>query len=347
MKNLRKFKTEEEYNQFLRMPDSDLSDFICLVGTKVEYHDEDVPFYIEAIDDIVISYNTIKYYNYSYDNINYKSISTALSVDSGKRVFLQLKSSETYNKPIRVQGNYNVGGTISNDKSVGSLFENEAGLISAENLTIIGALQGSKVFSGCVNLVKGPRIFSSRTLSQLQGTNMFDGCTSLIEAPLILMNGWIDGTWVYTSLEYMFRGCSSLSKIVELMPSFPINHTSQWVSGVASEGTYILNANQYTRDSRYLPVGWQVKLYDMTTKKVFTKFKIGNTYYTANDNMTWNSWISSVYNTLGLRIEEDTIVNDNGVLMLGNKPVLPTDPVVRIAGTDYTITPIETETPTE
>lgn len=346
MKNLRKFKTEEEYNQFLRMPDSDLSDFICLVDKKVKYYDEDVPFYIEAIDDIVISSDTMHYYDYSYDALNYKRISTDLPIDSGKRVFLQSRSTEGYyGSYIKVQGNYNVGGTISKGVTK-PLFENEVGLISAENLTIIGLLQGG-LFSGCVNLIKGPRMFSSRTLEQLNAKNMFDGCISLTEAPLILMDGWVVGTAVYTSLEYMFRGCTSLSKIVELMPSFPTSYATSWVSGVASEGTYILNANQYTRSSTYLPVGWQVKLYDMTTKKVFTKFKIDNTYYTADDNMTWKSWISSAYNTLGLRIEEDTIVNDNGVLMLGDKLVLPTDTAVRIAGTDYTITPIETETTTE
>lgn len=342
MKNLRKFKTEEEYNQFLRMPDSDLSDFICLVDKKVKYYDEDVPFYIEAIDDIVISADTMQYYNYGYDAINYKRTATDLPVDSGKRVFLQPKSIDgSYGSRIKVQGKYNVGGTISNGVA-SSIFENEVGLISAENLTVVGLLQG-RLFSGCANLIKGPRIFSSRTIEKLRADNMFDGCKSLTEAPLILMDVYTVGTAIYTSLNYMFRGCSSLSKIVELMPHFPTGDSTDWVSGVSSEGTYILNANQYTRDSMYLPTGWQVKFYDMTTKKVFTKFKIGVTYYTADDNMTWNSWISSVYNTLGLRIEEDTIVNDNGVLMLGDKPVLPTDPAVRIAGTDYTITPIETE----
>lgn len=346
MKNLRKFKTEEEYNQFLRMPDSDLSDFICLVDKKVKYYDEDVPFYIEAIDDIVISADTMKSYNYSYDAINYKSISTDLPVDSGKRVFLQPSSTEGYyHAHIKVQGKYNVGGTISKGVT-SSIFENEVGLISAENLTIIGLLQGS-LFSGCVNLIKGPRIFSSRTLEKLIASGMFEGCKSLTEAPLILMDGYVVGTVVYTKLDSMFLGCSSLSKIVELMPDFPTGYSRDWVSGVASEGTYILNADRYATNSIYLPTGWQVKLYDMTTKKIFTKFKIGDTYYTANDNMSWISWISSAYNTLGLRRKEGTIVNDNGVLMLGDKPVSPTDTAVRIAGTDYTITPIETETPTE
>jgi hypothetical protein len=69
MKCLKKFETQEEYDVYSRDVKSDLPHKVSLIGTKVVYDSDFEPFYIEAIDDIIIDANTTKAYEYSFDTI--------------------------------------------------------------------------------------------------------------------------------------------------------------------------------------------------------------------------------------------------------------------------------------
>ena len=88
-------------------------------------------------------------------------------------------------------------------------------------------------------------------------TNMFNGCTALTTAPELPATMLADGC--YNS---MFYGCTSLNYIKMLATDISASDClSNWVSGVASTGTFVKNsAATWTKTGTSgVPSGWTIQ----------------------------------------------------------------------------------------
>ena len=138
----------------------------------------------------------------------------------------------------------------------------------------------NSMFRGCTSLTTAPELpatnlaiqcyfymfyncTSLTTAPELPATNlaescyMFNGCTSLTTAPeLPATNLAIE---CYSS---MFNGCKKLSYIKALFLTSPSNtYTGNWVSGVASAGTFVKNseATWTVTGVNAVPNGWTIE----------------------------------------------------------------------------------------
>lgn len=143
------------------------------------------------------------------------------------------------------------------------------------------------LFYGCSNLTAAPAL-PATTLAERCYQSMFDGCSSLTAAPELPAT-----TLAKYCYSYMFRGCSSLTAAPELpastlvygcyrnmfsncsnLKSINVNFTiwetsdirfatTNWVSGVSTEGTFTCPAalgteSTITRGAGNCPSGWTV-----------------------------------------------------------------------------------------
>lgn len=345
MKYLNKFKYKNEYDTYSRKEKSLLKRRVSLVGKKVDYYDQNEPFYIEAIDDVSFDiYSCLgDRGQYSFDLKNWikyedNNYNRNINISPGKRVYLK-----GFNKKPKftIEGRYNIGGSFSyvySDIAAYSSnghFVDELGLISAENL-IINSQYLDNTFKGCKNLVNGPKIAfwphdSTWSVTKLDHT--FEGCTSLVESPTLC--GEIEDA------RYTFTGCSNLSKVTFLSTADVFTSSfTDWLNGVSETGLLTLNWNisQKLFDTILptVPSKWEIRWYDSDADKYFVKFNIDDVQYIADHDMTWEQWINSTYNTAGLTVVNNNITNGESNLLLDSASVLKTDIVKRVAGTDYT-----------
>lgn len=371
MKYLKKFDSEKAYKSFTEMADYPLPN-VCLVEDNVIINSSDTPFYVEAVEDLVI-YPDKTWFLYSYDNENWEALTTSSSTSpvhtAGRKVFIKASGYSVSNLgmgTLRFSGRCKVGGNIRSmlsdyyhDDTVAfamyqfySLFRNATTLISAKDLKITGPLNSHALygmFYGCTNLVEPPVILSKTAENSYQTFNeMFYNCQALKEAPVMrLVSPDITSKKTFN---YMLYGCSSLAYIKTWLASYNLGTTGafyDWVQGVASYGVFVVNSNANLNwTTSLMPAGWEKKLCDIDTGLTFISFKIDGTSYQADDEMTWEEWVASDYNTAGLTSDGTNIISDAGTLLLGGNAVLSTDFVKCIIGTDYAIGTV-TETTTE
>ena len=113
------------------------------------------------------------------------------------------------------------------------------------------------MFKGCTSLTKAPEL-PATTLTYACYQSMFSGCTSLTKAPVLPATTL--GDYCY---HYMFNGCSSLNEVRCQMPSsyssssIGSKYTSDWLSNVASTGTFYTNADaKWPSGVSGIPTGW-------------------------------------------------------------------------------------------
>ena len=111
------------------------------------------------------------------------------------------------------------------------------------------------MFYGCTNLVNASEL-PATTLARECYYAMFQDCTSLTRAPeLPALN------LVYECYQTMFDGCTKLNYIKAMFTTTPgTDYTYNWVSGVASSGTFVKNSAaewNFTGDNG-IPTGWTV-----------------------------------------------------------------------------------------
>jgi hypothetical protein len=113
-----------------------------------------------------------------------------------------------------------------------------------------------KMFVACSNLEKAPEL-QATTLSPYCYNSMFVSCTSLEKAPELPATTLAE--WCYA---YMFSSCTNLNYIKVYFTDWCNDSTYNWVSNVASEGTFVC-PNQLTEqyDESHIPVGWTVDKY--------------------------------------------------------------------------------------
>jgi len=109
---------------------------------------------------------------------------------------------------------------------------------------------GANIIS-CENL-----ILPATTLTSCCYANMFYGCKYLTTAPTLPAENLASNCYYQ-----MFSGCSSLTYIKCLAKNISNAYaTSNWVSGVASTGTFVKNPNlsSWTTGGDGIPEGWTV-----------------------------------------------------------------------------------------
>lgn len=114
------------------------------------------------------------------------------------------------------------------------------------------------MFDGCTRLATAPAL-PATTLANFCYEKMFQGCTSLTTSPELPATTLVD-----TCYGAMFSGCSSLNYIKCLAtvigPSWT-PCTSYWVSGVASNGTFVKDASMtgWRSGVSGIPGGWTIE----------------------------------------------------------------------------------------
>ena len=108
------------------------------------------------------------------------------------------------------------------------------------------------MFSGCKKLTTAPAL-PAKTLEYNCYNSMFSNCTSLTTAPALPAK-----TLAESCYYYMFQNCASLNFItVYADDNSALNCTTDWLSGVASSGTFRnLGSATYSRDVNGIPFGW-------------------------------------------------------------------------------------------
>ena len=110
-------------------------------------------------------------------------------------------------------------------------------------------------FYGCSSLNASPSL-PATTLAEGCYANMYERCYKLTTAPILPAS-----TLVKASYKEMFASCSSLNEVTVYANDISAkNCTSNWLSGVASTGTFRnLGSATYTKDSvSGIPTGWTV-----------------------------------------------------------------------------------------
>lgn len=160
-------------------------------------------------------------------------------------------------------------------------------IINAENLilpaTTLAEYCYQKMFRYCTLLTTAPKL-PATTLAEGCYYEMFADCTTLTIAPELLAT-----TLVNECYTYMFEDCTSLNYIKAMFTTTPSSrHTYDWVKGVASTGTFVMNdtAEWYVTGSNGIPTGWTVKSikYPIIAELYF------DDYPNNNRNNVWNDY---------------------------------------------------------
>lgn len=171
------------------------------------------------------------------------------------------------------------------DDTFYKLFNECANIVKAHNLILPATTLANScytmMFDYCTSLTTAPEL-PATTLAKSCYTSMFCGCTSLTTAPELHAT-----TLAENCYEQMFRDCISMTKAPELPAAKLQNYCYQlmflgcrrlnyikmlatntkatnclanWVSGVASTGTFVKHPNMTSlpTDSYGIPVGWTV-----------------------------------------------------------------------------------------
>ena len=113
-----------------------------------------------------------------------------------------------------------------------------------------------QMFALCTNLTTAPAL-PATTITDQCYYKMFRNCTSLTTAPALPATAL--ARYAY---QEMFYGCSNLNYIKAMFTSTPNSYTtSDWVYGVASEGTFVKNsaATWNVVGSTGVPSGWTIE----------------------------------------------------------------------------------------
>lgn len=148
--------------------------------------------------------------------------------------------------------------------SCGAMFMNCTSLVTAPEIkaTSLGNTYCcQQMFQGCTALVNAPSILPATTLTDYCYHQMFYGCSILETAPELPA-----ATLTQYCYYRMFYSCSKLNRITCLATSVSASNCKyQWVSGVASSGTFIKNKDittgTWSTGVSGIPSGWIVENY--------------------------------------------------------------------------------------
>lgn len=345
MKHLNKFNDQEEQREYLENYSNLTSSRVCLIGNDLDFFDTSIPFYVEAVSDIVISKNSMSYRDYSFDGENWVDndhSANALTIPAGCRVYLKSVGSSDTSRYLKIEGTYKLGGYCIYEP-----FKDELGLIGFNSDFTLNVYNYSTKFTGCTNLVEAPKLIAPYSkpgsYQSVHISKLFEGCSNLEKPPIILITGLAYNPDGSLYLDSLFSGCSKLTseiviKVDRIYSSAKVSATN-WLKDVPI-GTLVLNQLAYDILKSFIPSGWKIKISEMNSSTKYIKFTIDNASYIADDNMTWKQWVNSSYNTLKLSIKDTNIVNDSGTLLFNGIPVVSTDLVQCVTDSSYIINSI-------
>lgn len=120
----------------------------------------------------------------------------------------------------------------------------------------------NQMFRDCTSLTAAPQLPAATLYSSCYSV-MFFGCKNLLSAKIDATN--VNNSYNNYCMGYMFQTCSKLSSIEVNFTSWPNAYgaTSDWLNGVASNGTFIcptaLGTNEtITRGNNNCPTNWTV-----------------------------------------------------------------------------------------
>ena len=139
-----------------------------------------------------------------------------------------------------------------------SMFYGCSALTSAPKLpaTKIDRSCYKRMFEKCTGLTDAPKL-PATSLAYFCYSNMFEGCTSLTSAPELPATELVDACY-----NLMFKDCSKLQYVKALFTTKPSEDTTkEWLSGVASSGTFVKNKNATwnVTGAHGIPEGWEVE----------------------------------------------------------------------------------------
>lgn len=141
----------------------------------------------------------------------------------------------------------------------------------------------SSMFNSCTSLTSAPAL-PATTLATYCYYYMFENCSALTTAPELPA-----ATLVNYCYNNMFKNCSSLNYIKCLATNISAsNCTVNWVSGVASTGTFAKasSMSSWTTGNNGIPTNWTVVGPDLTKKHWWTAT---NGVYNFNLPTRWNN----------------------------------------------------------
>ena len=238
---------------------------------------------IEALDDGLTAKLSTNSCQYTLDGITWTTLAanaTTPSVNKGQKIYFRGNLTPTSSAGI---------GTFTISKKC-NILGNAMSMLFGDNASSNLSLSGKnyafyKLFYNCTNIVNvDPDLLPATTLSQSCYRAMFQGCTSLASAPALPARTLQSYCYYYmfygcssltkspvlygTTLVsycygYMFANCSKLNTITALFSTTPSSsYTGNWVSGVASSGTFYKNPSITTAlptSVNAVPVGWVQK----------------------------------------------------------------------------------------
>ena len=139
-----------------------------------------------------------------------------------------------------------------------SMFSNCVSLVTAPALSSTSLAHGCyrEMFYNCTSLVTPPAL-PATVLDEYCYQKMFQKCSSLTTAPVLPAL-----ELAHNCYEGMFLDCTSLNYVKAMFTSFGIgsNSLENWLSGVSSTGTYVMNdAASYDAYNNGVPEGWTVE----------------------------------------------------------------------------------------
>lgn len=283
MKYLKKFSTEAEYNAFIESGAMVKPNVSVVEEGGVYYNPIELPLYVEALEDMLISAFTGYNVQYSYDNntwVNWRQGTNypTLTLEAGKRLYLRATPEGTDIAGIEslsLQQRCNVGGNVLSvsygenyvgkvaipeeyPNSIQRLFSGCKGIVSAKKLIMPRGLTTScfyDFFHGCTNLIEPPAL-PAQILKPHCYTGMFYGCTSLKTAPVLPAENLAKNCYYLT-----FADCSQLSYVKAMFVTPPSgDDIGRWLRNVSDTGVFVKNSKatwEITGDSG-IPSGWTI-----------------------------------------------------------------------------------------
>lgn len=184
------------------------------------------------------------------------------------------------------------------------MFYNNTSLPYAPELNALDAADYcyAYMFRACTSLLKAP-FLAARTLATGCYQQMFRGCTSLTEVPVLHAV-----TLVQDCYNSMFQDCSNLKYIKCLATSISAsNCTTNWVSNVASAGSFIKEQNiSWTAGTDGIPSGWSVSEdIDYANEYLTFTCRLNNSSFKYTN--VGNNWLATKLNNGNLSYSRDKI----------------------------------------
>ena len=243
-----------------------IKDFRNLIY-KLHFEKDEVtdmhPFYIKSLEDENVVYNSTitcrlsthaddVEYSYGDSWVSLSDVET-ISLDKGERVYFRyvgenylsgVSNNTEQSRLTTTTKTFDVGGDIRT-----LMFGNTTEESVPE--------RGMEYLFYNSNVVDASKLLLKATiLADSCYKHMFYGCTGLTQAPELPAT-----TLANSCCSYMFYGCSNLNYIKCLATYISdTDCTTDWVSGVASTGTFVKEAGvNWTTGTSGIPSGWTVE----------------------------------------------------------------------------------------